>query len=213
MKQCKRIVVLCIAVALIGLTCAMTMKADIGLGAYDANTKLFSNITSIQVGTVSIIVNSLCVLVQFIILKKDFTVFHLAQVPISIFLGVVINFAYYTLLEPIVLTTYMSRVIMFTVGIIGCSFAVGIVMVLDIVTMALEGACMAVAGKTGKKFHVIRQLVDVVLIVFVLGFCFIGNMDMILREGTIISALIFGPSMGFFMFYQKKAFKRLGLLK
>lgn len=213
MKQLKRVVGLVFAVALIGVTCAMQMKANIGVGPYDANIRLFSELTLVQIGTVSIVINSSCVLIELVLLKKKFNLLHLAQVPISIFLGVVINFAYYNLLEQLVITSYVGNLILFIVGVLGCSFAVGIVMVLDVITMPCEGACTVVGDLIGVKFHVIRQLVDVVLVIFVLVMCYICNIEMILREGTIISALIFGPSMGIFMVYQKKVMKKLGLLK
>ncbi|WP_249029171.1 YczE/YyaS/YitT family protein [Tannockella kyphosi] len=213
MKQVKRVGVLIFSVALIGMFCAFTMKADIGLGPYDANTKLFSELTMIQIGTVSIVANSICVFIQLVILKKEFTIFHLGQIPVSLLLGVVINFTYYTVLGPLVISSYVGNFLLFLVGIIGCSFSVGMVMVLDIITMALEGACMAVTKKTGIKFHVVRQLVDVVCVIFVVSMCLLCGIDMIIREGTIISALIFGPSMGIFMKFQKRVFRKLDLLK
>lgn len=97
-------------------------------------------------------------------------------------------------------------------GEIVSTFAVGMVMVLDIVTFALEGACMAVSGVTGKKFHVLRQGVDVVSILLVIIIVIITDVPLAVREGTIIGMFLFGPMMGIFMKLQKPVFKKFGLI-
>ncbi|MFR2445391.1 MAG: hypothetical protein ACLS7Y_01570 [Thomasclavelia spiroformis] len=110
------------------------------------------------------------------------------------------------------INTYWMNVGLLILGYIVSAFAVGMVMVLDIVTFALEGACMAVSGVTGKKFHVLRQGVDVVSILLVIIIVIITDVPLAVREGTIIGMFLFGPMMGIFMKLQKPVFKKFGLI-
>lgn len=57
---------------------------------------------------------------------------------------------------------------------------------------------MAVSGVTGKKFHVLRQGVDVVSILLVIIIVIITDVPLAVREGTIIGMFLFGPMMGIF---------------
>ncbi len=85
-------------------------------------------------------------------------------------------------------------------------------MVLDIVTFALEGACMAVSKVSGKKFHVLRQGVDIISVLLIIIIVFVTEVPLAVREGTIIGVLLFGPMMGIFMKLQKPVFKKLNLI-
>lgn len=208
----KRIFVLILGIVLVGCGAALTLKAAIGVGAWDALAQTGSYLTGIEVGTIGMCCNFACILVQIFILKKEFKPIQLLQIPVSILLGVIINFMLYQVYSEFTINTYWINVILMVCGITVCAFAVGVVMVLDIVTFALEGACMAVSKVTGKKFHVLRQGVDVlsVLVVFIISFIF--NVPLSVREGTIVGMLIFGPLMGIFMKLQKPIFKKLDLI-
>ena len=64
----------------------------------------------------------------------------------------------------------------------------------------------------GKKFHVLRQGVDVVSILLVIIIVIITDVPLAVREGTIIGMFLFGPMMGIFMKLQKPVFKKFGLI-
>ncbi|MDD8048644.1 MAG: hypothetical protein PHH04_03465 [Thomasclavelia sp.] len=212
MKKFKQYLLVVLFVIGVGFSCGLTLKAAIGVGAWDALAQTGYEITGIEVGTVGMITNFVCVFIQIIVLKKEFRLVQLFQIPLSFILGIVVNFAVYDVYAMFSINNYFMNVVLLITGYILCSFMVGAVMVLDQVTFALEGACMAVSKKTGIEFHKLRTGVDVVSVILGISLAFIFNVPLAIREGTIIGMIIFGPSMGVFMRYQKKWFKKLNLL-
>ena len=182
----KRVIVLVFGVVVVACSSALTLKAAIGVGAWDALAQTGSLVTGIEVGTIGMFCNFLCIFVQVAILRRKFKPIQLLQIPVCILLGLIVNFMLYEVYSNFTINTYWMNVGLLILGYIVSAFAVGMVMVLDIVTFALEGACMAVSGVT-----------DVPLAV---------------REGTIIGMFLFGPMMGIFMKLQKPVFKKFGLI-
>lgn len=208
----RKIVVLVIGVMIVGCSSALTLKAAIGVGAWDALAQTGSSVTSIEVGTVGMCFNFLCILIQIIVLRKKFKIIQFLQIPVSILLGAIINFMLYQIYDNFTVTEYWINVFLLVLGYIISAFSVGMVMVLDIVTFALEGACMAISKISGKKFHVLRQGVDIISVILVVIIVFVTGVPLAIREGTIIGVLLFGPMMGIFMRLQKPVFQKLNLI-
>ena len=208
----KRVIVLVFGVVVVACSSALTLKAAIGVGAWDALAQTGSLVTGIEVGTIGMFCNFLCIFVQVAILRRKFKPIQLLQIPVCILLGLIVNFMLYEVYSNFTINTYWMNVGLLILGYIVSAFAVGMVMVLDIVTFALEGACMAVSGVIGKKFHVLRQGVDVVSILLVIIIVIITDVPLAVREGTIIGMFLFGPMMGIFMKLQKPVFKKFGLI-
>lgn len=211
MNLFKRSIVLTIGVAVIGFGTATTLAAAVGVGAWDALCQTISIITRYPVGNISIVLNCSCVLVQLIILKSKFTIMHYMQVPLSIFLGAVINFIYYGFYNGINFDSYIISIVLFLVGTIIVALGVAIVMSVNLVSMALEGACMEVGILINKKMHVLRQAVDIICVVLVIIVAFVLDINLVVREGTIISAVIFGPLIGIYMNILTPVFAKLNL--
>lgn len=207
----KKIVVLVFMVCCVGTGAALTLKGAIGVGAWDALAATVSNIAIIPVGTVGMCFNFLCIVVEVAVLKKEFRKIQLLQIPLSFLLGVIVNFVFYNLLGSFTIDNYAIQMVFLVGGLVLGSFGVGCVMIIDMVTFPLEGACMAISEKTGKKFHVLRQLVDVLSVVVVLLLVLVWPQPLEVREGTIIGVLIFGPLMGIFMKVLNPTFKRYKL--
>jgi Predicted membrane protein len=209
----KKILALIVFIIIAGSGISLVLKANIGVGAWDALATVGANLFNIKIGTVGIILNISCVFFQIVLLRKDFKLMQLLQIIISFALGSIINFVLYDLLGGFnVEANYLLQMTLFIVGIVVCSFAVAAIMVLDIITLPLEGACSAVSSITKKSFPVLRQLVDVISIVIVLIATFTLNLDPIIREGTILAMLVFGPLLGIFMKVHKNIFKKMNLI-
>lgn len=196
---------------IVGTGCAFTLKANVGVGAWDSLAKSTSDITGIEVGTAGIIFNSCCVLGQILILKKKFRLIQLLQLPLSILLGSVINFVLYTLLV-FPFDSLIGGIIMYILASTVCAFGVSIVMLLDEVTFALEGFCMALTSVIPVKFYVVRQSADVLSIIVVVIMTLALQIPWSIGIGTIIGMLTFGPTLGIFMKLFKPILKKQNLL-
>lgn len=199
----KKLIWIIIGVILVGVGAATTMKANIGIGAYDSVAKSLSDATGIEVGTMGIVTNCLCVLGSLVLLKKEFGIRQILQVPFSILLGSVINLVYYTLFTfPV--EGLLLGIIVYLIGQIVCSFGVAIVMVVNEVTFALEGFCSALTRIIPIEFAKMRQWADVISVIISVAMKFIFDLPWAIGLGTIIGVIIFGPCLGFFMKHLEK---------
>nr|WP_263326912.1 hypothetical protein [Neobacillus sp. Marseille-Q6967] len=212
MKQLKRIFLLSILVIIVGIGASLTLKVAIGVGAYDALAQSISYLSGIKVGTIGMILNNFCVLGQWLLLRKDFNFRHLLQVPVSILIGVVVNFVFYDVLGSITIDSYIMKLMLLFVALIVLAFALAAVMVLDVVTFPLEGFCIALAKKAKWKFVVVRQSANILSILLVLLLTFGLSLPLTLREGTIIGMLFFAPLMGYFMKRIQPILRKLELI-
>lgn len=211
-KQLKRMFMLSILVMIVGIGASLTLKVAIGVGAYDALAQSISYFFGIKVGTIGMILNCSCVLGQWILLKKDFKFRHLMQVPVSIIIGLVINFIFYDVLGYITIDSYFMKVMLLFVALIVLAFAIACVLLLDVVTFPLEGLCMAFAKKTKMAFTVVRQSADIVSILLAVLITFGLSLPLTLREGTIFGMLIFAPLIGYFMKRIQPIFRKWDLI-
>jgi uncharacterized membrane protein YczE len=207
----NRFIVVFLMIMLVSFGASLTLKAAIGVGAWDALALTGSSMTGIQVGTVGMILNFVCIFIQLVILRKAFKLKHALQIVLCFIIGYTVNFFFYDVLGGVELSNYFLRVLVLIIGYVINAFTVAVIMLLDVVTFALEGACMAISNKTGVKFHVFRQAVDVVCIVIVIIMAFAFNVPFAVREGTVIGMLIFGPIMGIFMKLLKPIFQKYDL--
>lgn len=199
MYKAKDFGILTILVILVSFGVSLTLKAAVGVGAWDALAQSGSFLTGVQVGTVGMVLNISCIFGQLLVMKKDFDLKRLLQLPISILLGVLVNYFFYTVLAPFEFNNYIMRLIIFTLALSIVAFAVGAVMVLDIVTFPVEGFCMVLANKLPVKFGLLRQLVDIISIIVVVVLTYVFSIPLTLGVGTFIGMFIFGPMMGFFI--------------
>ncbi|MEC6748144.1 hypothetical protein VXN63_06275 [Marinilactibacillus sp. XAAS-LB27] len=196
MHKFKRITLMILSMTLVSLSASMTIKAAIGLSPWDAIAQSLSHISMIKVGTIGMMLNISCVFGQLVLLRKEFPIRQLLQIPASVLIGVLVNFFYYTIFDTLVLPNYLMSTLLFFLGTFLAAFAVSMVMVVNVVTFPLEAFCMAVALKVGTRFSVIRQSVDILAVILTLSLTFTVDIPLTVREGTIIGMLIFAPLLG-----------------
>lgn len=207
----KRFLAMLLCICIIGMGIALSIKAGIGLGPYDALSTTLSNISLIKVGTITIIINGTFILLQILLLGNNFNKFQYLQVIVIFVLGYVINIFYYNVFT-FEVNSYIQRVLLFILATAICGFAVGAIMNINVVYTALEGFLDALAIKTNGDFLKYRWVFDVIAVVMCLLLSYIFNSEYIIREGTIIALIIFSPILGVSMKFQYPYFKKWGLL-
>lgn len=200
----KYIIIIC-GFIIVGIGFAFTLKANVGVGAWDALSASLNSLTKIEVGTLGMILNIACVFGQIVILRKDFKWIQILQIPLSVLLGIVINFVLYDILI-FPFDSFIGGIIMYIVFTEVCVIGVALIMVLDEVTFALEGFCDALTRIIPFPFHVIRQFADILSFVVIVILTISTNIPWSIGIGTIIGMIIFGPSLGMFMKLFQKIF-------
>ncbi|ETY72534.1 hypothetical protein LFAB_16760 [Lactiplantibacillus fabifermentans T30PCM01] len=207
----KKYLVLAIAIVGTSFGSALGIKAAVGVTAWDAFAVTLGRVWGLKVGTVGMLLNTICFLLQVLLLKKGFKKTQYLQLAVTVLVGAVVNFALYDLLA-FSLPTYALRIAMILASFVIMAFFTGIVMTINLITFPLEGLVLAIAVKTNADFARLRQITDIVLLVLCLVIPLTGSAELVVREGTVIGMLCFGPLLGWFMKYQKSILGRQQLL-
>ena len=189
---------------IVGAAAALTMKADIGLGSWDALTMSLAMISGIRVGTIGMTLNISCALLQIILMKRDYKPILLLQLVYSWLLGLTVNLFYYDIFASLTFSSYIMRLLALLAGTVILAFAVGLTMSSGMVGYPLEGSCLQVGKKINRPFAKVRQDVDFICIFIILILYFFFDGPLSIREGTVIFAVLFGPLMGWNMKYMAK---------
>lgn len=208
----KKLIVLVFLVILLGVCDSLGMKAAIGVGAWEAMQLSLSSVINIKVGTIGIFFNCSCILVEIVMLRKKFRRIQLLQVVVSFALGIIVNFMFYDVYT-FVIDSYWQRVVFILFAYISCTIILGMIMLLDVVTLPVEEVCKVISDVIPISFPALRQIVDVLSILVSLIITFVFGADLTVREGTVIGMLIFGPLLGIFMKIEKPLLLKLGLIE
>jgi uncharacterized membrane protein YczE len=211
-KTVHKFIIVAISVIILGIGISLALKVAIGVGAWDALSQSISGVTNIKVGTIAMTLNISCVLIQLILLKKEFKIKQVLQILVAILLGIVVNFVLYEVFSNFTINNYFIKIIILLVAYVICAISVSVIMAVDFVTLPLESCCMVISTRTTKKFGALRQFVDIISIIIAVGISFIFNQSLAVREGTIIGMIIFGPMLDFFMKIIMPTLKKLELV-
>lgn len=211
-KVINKSIIVAISMVITAIGASLGMKAAVGIGAWDALSQSISTVLNIKVGTFSMILNISCVLIQLILLKKEFKINHVIQIFVSVLIGVVVNFMFYEVLSKFTIDSYFISILLFTLSILVCAISVSVIMVINFVSFPLESCCMVIAKKTNKNFGLIRQAVDIIAVVIAIVIAVIFNNNITVREGTIIGMILFGPMLNIFMRAMNPGLKKLELV-
>ena len=197
-RNIVRMLLFLISIIGVGISASIVLKMSVGLGPWDSLCQSLSFLTKLEVGTVGIILNVILIVLQIILYNKDFKIINLFQVLLSVLLGSVVNFTFYTLLSALNISNYILRLIIFVISISSIAFCISLIVSLKIVPFPAEGFSLAVSAIFKLPFHRVRQVLDLIFITIALSITLIFKFPLIIREGTVIAALILGPLIGFF---------------
>lgn len=212
MSTMRKFIILIAALLLAAFGIGLQIQAAIGLAPFDAFNQSVAFATGIRIGDIVSIAQVLFVVLQVIILKKDVTWKLFLQVFVGALLGQAINLVLFTVLNGLVVEGYFMKVVLLIIGSLWAPFFIGMVMVLNLVTMPIESFAMVVAKKTGKLFGQVRQYVDILFLILAVVITLISNEPFTIREGTIVSALTFGPLLNIYMPIIEKYFIKWNII-
>lgn len=186
----KDILLIALAMIILGFGVSLMMKANIGLSAWDALSATLANLFGIKVGDASMISNIIMFTLQIILLGRAFKKTQYLQVFLIFLFGFVVNFFFYNVLQ-FEVYDYIFKIILLFLGAAFVAIAVTMLVVINILTMPLEGFCTAFSARTGIPFAKVRLSMDVITIILCLALSFIFSLPMEVREGTIIVMIVF----------------------
>lgn len=188
----RRFIFLCLGLIIMAFGVAFSIKAGLGTSPISSVPYTTSKISHLSVGTTTIIMNFFFVLIQILILKKQYEWFQLLQFPAAILFGTVIDIAE-KILTPLSYSNYLTQWILCFIGIFLIALGVSMEVMANLVTTAGEGIVLAVCKVTKTKFSNIKVIFDVTLVCIsiILSLIFLGQLEGV-REGTIAAAIFVG---------------------
>lgn len=194
----KKLVVLVIGLFILAFGIALSAKSSIGVSPSASLSYVLSEIFPISMGTFTMIVNVLFIIVQIILLRKDYKIINLLQ------LAVVFVFGYFTdltlaIVEPIQIEAYWLKLLLSVVSCIVMALGVFLEVKAHLIVMASEGAISAISDKVHLDFGIVKIIIDWAFIIISCGISLLVFHKLNgVREGTVIAAFLVGFCTRFF---------------
>lgn len=191
----KKVILFVIGVLLIHFALAFLVIANIGLAPYDAIILTVSHLLIVDYGNGCMIAGSVCLIGSLLIYGKKFPIHELLQVVLIFGGGFLLNFLMNDLLANVVLNGLFLRIVVFVAATLVVSFGCLILMQAEFVTTALEFFCSGIAHKFHTTLGVVRWIGDGFFILASLILTLVFKLDWTIGLGTVISLVLFGPSL------------------
>lgn len=171
---------------------AFTIIAELGTSAISSVPYTLSQIVPMTVGNITIIMHAIFILIQYLLLRKDFEILQLLQLPVAMVFGKMIDLILWCLrwLQP---TAYWQQWLLCLFGIVQVGLAVVLEVGSKTVPIAGEAIVLAFSQVTKIPFPKMKIISDVtlVLIACALSLIFLGKIVGV-REGTVVAAFLAG---------------------
>ena len=191
MKQIlKRYLYFILGVAINSFGVAFITKSALGTSQISSVPYVLSlRFPSVSFGMTTFFVNLLFILIQAVLLKKNFQTVQFLQVAVNVLFSVLIDVSM-TLLSFFQPEAFGLRIVSLLAGCVILAVGISIEVAPDVLVVPGEGAVRAISQTTGLKFGSVKVYFDVSLIVIAsaLSFLFFGRLNGV-GLGTVISAL------------------------
>ena len=195
-----RIALMLAGIAVMGLGIDIIVKADLGNSPISATPNVLSiGFTMVSFGTFMLGWQCFLVLVQIALLRREFRLVDLWQIPISVFFGVCID-AFMALLGPAAPTSYVASWLWLIGGMVVLALGIVMTVVSGTVMNCGEAVVQAVVRKTGARFGTVKVGFDLACaaLACLCAFLFVGHLAGV-REGTFVCAAFTGVIVNVYM--------------
>ena len=192
MEKLKRYIIFFIGLYINSLGVALITKASLGTSPISSIPYVLSLNFPFTLGNFTIFFSLLLIFLQLLILRKNFKLEHVLQIPISILFGYFIDWSM-ILLGFVNPSFYLMKIIYLLIGCMILGFGVYTEVLANVAMLPGESFVRAIVMTWHTEFGVTKICFDVSMTVIagVLSFVFAGKLDGV-REGTVIAALLVG---------------------
>ena len=196
----KRYTLFIISLFFSALGVAFTKHGELGVSPVSSVANIMSfKFPALSLGTWLIIWNCVLIVGQILILRKEFRLIQLLQIPLSFLFGWFTDLGMW-IVSTIPADSYPMRLAMVIIGVVILGFGVSLSVIANVIMNSGEAFVKAVADMIHKEFGNVKIAFDItcVTISLVLSLIFFNFTIVGTREGTIISALFTGVVVKFF---------------
>ena len=182
---------------LLALGIAASVRSDLGSSPVASVPYMFNLTTGLEMGLATIMWQSFLVLLQFVILRREFSPWILLQLLTSFLFGYCNTFAVWIFSQFPAPQSIVMRLVFTAVGFVVGGFGVWLYSSADVINMPSEGIVMVIAKKLGKPFHKIKIAFDVTSVIIAGSCCliFVRSLGSV-GIGTVIISIMLGTMVG-----------------
>lgn len=192
MNKLKRYLLFLIGLFINALGVSLVTKANLGTSPISSIPYVLSLHFPLTLGNFTIIFSILLIVLQILILRKNFKMENILQIPVSVAFGYFIDLTMYLFfwVNP---GNYAMKLVVLLVGCTVLGFGVYLEVLADVVMLPGESFVRAIVQTWNTNFGTTKIIFDssMTVIAGVLSFVFFGRLNGV-REGTIIAALLVG---------------------
>ena len=192
MDKLKRYLIFLVGLFVNSLGVSLITKANLGTSPISSIPYVLSLNFPFTLGNFTIFFSIFLIVLQLIILRKNFKLEHILQIPVSIVFGYFIDLTMllFYWVNP---EMYVMKIVYLLIGCLILGFGVYMEVLADVVMLPGESFVRAIVLTWKTNFGTTKICFDVSMAVIaaVLSFVFAGRLDGV-REGTVIAALLVG---------------------
>lgn len=207
----KRYLLFVISLFFAALGVAVTKHGELGVSPISSVANVLScKFSNLSLGVWLIIWNCALIAGQIVILKKDFKMIQLLQIPLSFLFGYFTDFGMWCV-SFIPVHLYITRLALVLFGIIILGFGISLSVTANVIMNSGEAFVKALADKSGKNFGNLKIGFDIccVILSLVLSMLVFNGSIIGTREGTIITAVCTGIVVKFFVNHLDASLNRI----
>lgn len=196
----KRYILFIISLFVVALGVAVTKKAELGVPPTSSVSNVLSlKFTSLSLGNWLFIWNLILIAGQVLILRKNFQLIQLLQIPLSFLFGYFTDFGMW-LVSFIEVDAYILRILLVILGTVILAWGIALAVIANVVMNSAEAFIKAISDTMGKQFGNLKIAFDCtcVVLTILLSLVFFDFAIKGTREGTIIAAIFTGMIVKFF---------------
>lgn len=181
-----------VGLSFMGLGVSLTTKSNLGTSPISSVPYVLSMKFPLTFGQFTFLLALLFLLVEIVLLRKDFPKHQFLQVFVGPLFGLFVDLGM-TLFSFVNPSFYVGKIIVLFLGCIVLALGVYLQVAVNVIINPGEGVVKTIARKTEKEFGNVKIMFDctLVLIAIVISLFAFGTIKG-LHEGTIISAILVG---------------------
>ena len=177
---------------------ALSVKSNLGVSPVSSIPYTITCVWGVEMGKATILFHIVLVILQILLLRKNFKAKSLLQVVVGVIFGYFTTFCNYIASFLLTPDNYPVRIAMLLVSTILVAFGIFLYLPADLIPLAGEGAMSAVSQISGMEFAKVKVRFDCSMVVISMTTCLIALHSLgSVGVGTIAAAILVGTVLGF----------------
>lgn len=189
-KNVNRWIIYILSINILALGIILNTRTDLGVAAFTNLFYAFSKVNNISLGTASIILYLILIIVQICLVRK-LTITIFLEIPFSLIFGYITDF--YDSLIKIRCSNLLSAYLLLLIAIIFVSLGVYFSVSCNLIATPVESTVKTISQVYNLKFSLVKNVFDITMILMMLLLCLVLQIPVYgIGMGTVLSALLVG---------------------